>query len=157
MQASKPLIFRKIQSIGQISGLLSGIASLASIKEDLTVRCDPIWAAGRESISMITRIVRMHFRPGESEAFLDIFNASKHKIRQFEGCQHLCLYNEAGLPDVFFTVSIWTSAAYLDAYRNSELFRATWTKTKDLFADKAQAWSAKEVESVTPVAEPVKS
>jgi len=106
---------------------------------------------------MITRIVRMHFRPGESEAFLDIFNASKHKIRQFEGCQHLCLYNEAGLPDVFFTVSIWTSAAYLDAYRNSELFRATWTKTKDLFADKAQAWSAKEVESVTPVAEPVKS
>ena len=148
VQASKPLIFRKMQSIGQISGLLSRIASLASIKEDLTVRCVPIWAAGRILISMITRIVRMHFRPGESEAFLDIFNASKHLIRQFDGCQHLCLYNEAGLPDVFFTYNIWTSEANLDAYRNSELFRTTWVKTKALFADKARAWSMEEVETV---------
>jgi len=137
-----------MQSIGQISGQLSGFASLASIKANLTVRCVPIWAAGRESISMITRIVRMHFRPGESEAFLDIFNTSKHKIRQFEGCQYLCLYNEAGLLDVFFTCSVWTSAAHLDAYRNSKLFRATWTATKALFADKAQAWSIEEVETV---------
>ena len=97
---------------------------------------------------MITRIVRMHFRPGESEAFLEIFNASKYMIRQFKGCQHLCLYKEAGPPDVFFTYSIWTSAAYLDAYRNSKLFRDTWTTTKALFADKAQAWSIKEVETV---------
>jgi len=97
---------------------------------------------------MITRIVRMHFRPGESEAFLDIFNASKYMIRQFEGCEHLCLYNEAGLPDVFFTYSTWTSAEDLDAYRNSKLFRSTWTKTKALFADKAQAWSIEEVETV---------
>ena len=97
---------------------------------------------------MITRIVRMHFRPGESEAFLDIFNASKHMIRQFKGCQHLCLYTDASLPDVFFTYSVWTSAAHLDAYRNSELFQATWTKTKTLFADRAQAWSVEEVETV---------
>ena len=97
---------------------------------------------------MIVRIVRMHFRPGESEAFLDIFNASKHLIRKFDGCQHLTLYNEVGLPDVFFTYSIWASDANLDAYRNSELFRTTWAKTKALFADKAQAWSIKEVETV---------
>ena len=97
---------------------------------------------------MITRIVRMQFRKGEREAFLAIFNASKHRIRQFEGCQHLSLYNEADLPDVFFTYSIWTSPAHLDAYRNSELFQATWTETKALFADKAQAWSMEEVETV---------
>ena len=60
----------------------------------------------------------------------------------------MCLYNEASLPDVFFTYSTWTSAAYLDAYRNSELFQATWTEAKALFADKAQAWSMKEVETV---------
>lgn len=90
----------------------------------------------------------MHFRPGERDAFLAIFNASKHQIRAFQGCQHLGLYNEAGLPDVFFTYSIWTSAAHLDAYRNSELFAITWTKTKALFADKAQAWSMEEVETV---------
>jgi quinol monooxygenase YgiN len=97
---------------------------------------------------MITRIVRMQFRKGEGEAFLAIFNASKHRIRQFGGCEYLCLYNEAGLPDVFFTHSIWTSAAHLEGYRNSELFQATWTKTKALFADKAQAWSLEEVETV---------
>lgn len=90
----------------------------------------------------------MHFRPGERDAFLAIFNASKHRIREFHGCQHLGLYTEAGLPDVFFTYSIWTSAAHLDAYRNSDLFAATWTKTKALFADKAQAWSMEEVETV---------
>jgi len=90
----------------------------------------------------------MQFRKGESEAFLDIFNASKHLIRQRDGCQHLRLYSEAGLPEVFFTYSVWTSVAHLDAYRNSELFRTTWTKTKALFADKAEAWSVEEVETV---------
>ena len=95
---------------------------------------------------MITRIVRMHFRPEERDAFLDIFNASKHLIRQFDGCQHLRLYNEAGCPDVFFTFSVWTSAEHLDAYRNSELFRTTWTKTKALFADKPQAWSMNQLD-----------
>ena len=88
----------------------------------------------------------MHFRPEERQAFLDIFNASKHLIRQFDGCQHMYLYNEAGLPDVFFTLSVWDSAAHLDAYRNSELFRKTWTKTKALFADKPQAWSIEQLD-----------
>jgi quinol monooxygenase YgiN len=95
---------------------------------------------------MITRIVRMHFRPRERDAFLDIFNASKHLIRQFDGCQHLRLYNEAGCPDVFFTFSVWTSAEHLDAYRNSELFRTTWARTKALFADKPQAWSMNQLD-----------
>ena len=90
----------------------------------------------------------MHFRPGEREAFLAIFNASKDSIRQFDGCQHLGLYNEAGLPDVFFTYSVWTSAAHLEGYRNSELFQTTWVATRALFAEKAQAWSMEEVETV---------
>lgn len=90
----------------------------------------------------------MHFRPGESDAFLEIFNASKHLIRQFEGCQQLALYTEAGVPDVFFTHSVWDSTAHLEAYRNSELFRTTWVKTKALFADRARAWSMEEVETL---------
>lgn len=90
----------------------------------------------------------MHFRPGESAAFRGIFDNSKHLIRQFEGCHHLSLHNEAGRPEVFFTYSIWTSAAHLDAYRKSELFGATWKKTKALFAEKAQAWSLQELETV---------
>lgn len=86
--------------------------------------------------------------PGEREAFLEIFDASKDLIRQFDGCQHLGLYNEAGLPDVFFTYSVWASAAHLEAYRKSELFQDTWAGTKALFAEKAQAWSLEELETV---------
>ena len=97
---------------------------------------------------MITRIVRMHFRPGERDAFLDIFNASKHLIRQFDGCQHWRLYTEAGCPDVFFTFSVWASAADLDAYRNSDLFHKSWKETKALFADKPRAWSMEALETV---------
>jgi quinol monooxygenase YgiN len=97
---------------------------------------------------MITRIVRMHFRQGERQAFLDIFNASKHLIRQFDGCRYLRLYNEADCPDVFFTFSVWASAAHLDAYRSSKLFQDTWADTKALFADKPQAWSLEDLETV---------
>jgi quinol monooxygenase YgiN len=97
---------------------------------------------------VITRIVRMHFRPGEREAFLAIFNASKDLIRQFDGCRHLELYNEAGLPDVFFTYSMLASDAHLEAYRNSELFQTTWAATRALFAEKAQAWSLEKLETV---------
>lgn len=89
----------------------------------------------------------MQFRPGEREAFLEIFNESKDRIRQFDGCQHLRLYNEAGLPDVFFTFSVWMSAEHLEAYRKSTLFQTTWAATKALFAEKAQAWSLQELET----------
>ena len=58
------------------------------------------------------------------------------------------LYTEAGDPDVFFTFSVWESAAHLDAYRNSKLFAETWAATKALFADKPQAWSMEELETV---------
>lgn len=90
----------------------------------------------------------MQFRPEAREAFVDIFNSSKHLIRAFDGCQHLCLYNEIGRPEVFFTYSMWTSVVHLDAYRKSELFEAVWADTKALFADKAEAWTVEEVEAM---------
>jgi heme-degrading monooxygenase HmoA len=42
---------------------------------------------------------------------------------------------------VLFTFSIWDSEAALENYRQSDLFRDTWAKTKALFAEKAEAWS----------------
>ncbi len=47
---------------------------------------------------------------------------------------------------MFFTFSVWTSAEHLDAYRNSELFRTTWARTKALFAEKPQAWSLNQLD-----------
>lgn len=90
---------------------------------------------------MITRIVRMEFAPENAAAFLEIFNASKAKIRAFEGCEHLELHRDAQHPHVFFTYSKWTGDDRLEAYRKSELFADTWARTKALFQAKPLAYS----------------
>ena len=90
---------------------------------------------------MIRRIVKMVFRPEETETFQDIFEQSAPFIRQQQGCLHLELWRDENDARIFFTYSLWESPQDLEAYRNSELFATTWTKTKQLFADKPQAWS----------------
>lgn len=90
---------------------------------------------------MIKRIVKLTFEPAHIPTFLANFEAVKDQIRAFEGCSHLELWRATQPDNVFFTYSYWDSQAHLDAYRHSELFAATWAKTKILFADKPQAWS----------------
>lgn len=90
---------------------------------------------------MITRIVKLTFIPDKVPDFIDIFNASKYQIRNFEGCKHLALYHDTNNTNVFFTYSIWEGPEYLEKYRHSELFKSTWAQTKVLFADKPNAWS----------------
>lgn len=87
---------------------------------------------------MITRIVKMTFRPEACEDFLLIFNESKKLIRGFEGCSELKLLR-AG--NIFFTYSTWADEQHLNNYRHSELFENTWRRTKALFADKPEAWT----------------
>lgn len=87
---------------------------------------------------MITRIVKMTFIPGKENDFLEIFYASKKKIRSFEGCHELKLLQAK---NIFFTYSRWESEEHLNNYRDSELFVETWKKTKALFAEKPEAWS----------------
>ena len=57
------------------------------------------------------------------------------------GCQHVELLRDAAMPTIFFTLSLWDTEGSLEAYRQSELFRTTWAKTKILFADKPTAWT----------------
>jgi heme-degrading monooxygenase HmoA len=91
---------------------------------------------------MIKRIVRLTFRPDAVEIFLtEVFEPSKSLIRAFPGCRHMELLRQAGRPDVMFTLSVWESEAALDAYRESELFRSTWARTKLGFAEKPEAWT----------------
>lgn len=94
---------------------------------------------------MITRIVKLTFRLEEVENFKVIFAEVNSKIRNFEGCNHLIGYQDILNPAVFFTYSKWESEALLNNYRNSELFKTTWAKTKILFAAKPEAWSVNEV------------
>ncbi len=90
---------------------------------------------------MIVRIVKMTFRENEVLHFLELFNSRKDMIRNFSGCSHLELWNDAHQPNVYFTYSIWENEAKLDHYRFSELFKDVWSKTKALFAEKPEAWS----------------
>jgi (4S)-4-hydroxy-5-phosphonooxypentane-2,3-dione isomerase len=90
---------------------------------------------------MIIRLVKMTFIPGKEEEFLKVFNNSKEKIRNFDGCSFLELLRDSDNPNVFFTHSHWNSKENLQKYRQSEVFISTWAATKILFSAKPEAWS----------------
>lgn len=97
---------------------------------------------------MITRIVRMSFEPETTDQFQEIFNHSKLKIRAMQGCKYLSLHQDHHLSNVFYTISKWDSQEDLDNYRKSEVFEATWAKTKVLFNDKPMAHSLEEIDVI---------
>jgi heme-degrading monooxygenase HmoA len=86
----------------------------------------------------------MTFMPEKVDEFLEIFNASKVLIRNFEGCSQLELLNDINSPNIFFTYSYWQSENHLNNYRNSELFGSVWKSTKPLFISKTEAWSVEQ-------------
>ncbi len=95
---------------------------------------------------MITRIVKMVFRPEEALPFEALFESKKPLIAASEGCLGVELLketssNESGI--IYFTRSIWDSENSLNKYRSSSLFDETWKQTKAKFADKPEAWSTK--------------
>ena len=92
---------------------------------------------------MLIRIVRMTFREEEVENFLGIFNESKEKIRAFPGCTHLELWKGYDESNVFTTYSYWEDLQDLENYRNSELFKGVWSRTKALFKEDPVAFSVK--------------
>ncbi|MCA0131677.1 putative quinol monooxygenase [Winogradskyella alexanderae] len=97
---------------------------------------------------MLVRIVKMSFKPIKVEEFLANFEKNKLKIRAFEGCSFLELYQDRNSSNVFFTYSYWESANALENYRNSELFDAVWAITKPLFNAKPEAWSVNKLVSL---------
>ncbi|MEM6726722.1 MAG: antibiotic biosynthesis monooxygenase family protein [Bacteroidota bacterium] len=99
---------------------------------------------------MFVRIVKMIFKEESIEEFKALFEERKEKIRHFEGCQHLELWQDRNDPTVFFTYSFWAHPDHLEAYRHSELFQDTWAKTKALFGGKPQAWSVDQLHNVNP-------
>ena len=90
---------------------------------------------------MLVRIVRMTFQPDAFDQFLDQFDETAPQIRSFPGCHHLELWRDADAAAVCTTYSHWESLEALDQYRNSRLFRSTWSTVKPLFADRPQAHS----------------
>ena len=97
---------------------------------------------------MFVRIVKMSFQPEKIEEFLTNFNQKKEFIRKFKGCRLLELYRDKTDTNIFFTYSYWETEKDLENYRNSDLFKGIWAKTKVLFNDKPQAWSVNKIEQL---------
>ncbi|MBK9017107.1 MAG: antibiotic biosynthesis monooxygenase [Saprospiraceae bacterium] len=94
---------------------------------------------------MVKRIVKLTFQEEFVPDFMVIFEESKDKIRAFDGNLHLELLRDLAQPNVLFTLSFWEDESALEGYRQSELFKATWAKTKALFAEKPDAWTVEVV------------
>ncbi|CAN5402075.1 hypothetical protein BH09BAC5_BH09BAC5_04970 [soil metagenome] len=90
---------------------------------------------------MITRLVKMNFQKEDIPDFLEVFTANKNLIASFEGCESVELRRDLNSTTIFFTISKWRSVEDLENDRNSELFKSVWSKTKILFAEKAEAWT----------------
>jgi quinol monooxygenase YgiN len=96
---------------------------------------------------MLIRIVKLSFHLENIPAFLQIFENSKEKIRNSNGCRLLDLYNDKNDKGVFFTYSYWDSEDDLNNYRYSDFFIEVWSKTKPLFNRKPEAWSVDRLHS----------
>ena len=90
---------------------------------------------------MLVRLVRLTFQPESVAEFLALFAATQAQIRQQPGCQHLALWQVAGQPHTYCTLSHWHDEAALNAYRRSALFGEVWPATKRLLAAPAEAFS----------------
>lgn len=98
---------------------------------------------------MLVRIVKMTFKYENISSFEQLFRMHRDKIRAFEGCTFLELYQDQKQGNVFFTYSHWDHARYLEAYRASEFFKDLWAQTKPLFIEKPEAWSVTKVQPNT--------
>jgi len=90
---------------------------------------------------MFVRIVKMEFQDDKITEFLSNFEKVKNKIRNTNGCRLLELYRDKTNTTIFFTYSYWETEQDLENYRNSDLFKNVWAKTKPLFNAKPMAWS----------------
>jgi (4S)-4-hydroxy-5-phosphonooxypentane-2,3-dione isomerase len=97
---------------------------------------------------MIVRIVKMHFKGGHVETFLEIFQQHKQAIRYVNGCTYLALLRDVHNPLSYTTLSHWNSERDLEAYRNSELFKDVWGRVKVLFGAPTQAFSLEKTEEL---------
>jgi quinol monooxygenase YgiN len=97
---------------------------------------------------MFVRIVKMSFAEENIKTFLANFEENKNTIRNFKGCRFLELYRDKQNTNIFFTYSYWETETGLENYRNSNLFKGVWAKTKALFNAKPEAWSMEKLHSL---------
>ena len=97
---------------------------------------------------MIIRIVKLSLHAEYISNFKTIFEENKQKIISQKGCTQLEMLKDIKDVNVIFTYSCWDSEEDLNNYRNSELFKDVWSKTKILFNNKPEVWSTKKINEV---------
>ena len=94
---------------------------------------------------MFTRIVKMTFKPENTEKFIAHFDSVKEQVRNQPGCHQVLLFQDKNDKNIFFTYSLWENESDLDRYRHSDFFKEVWIETKSLFDAKPEAWSLDEL------------
>ena len=89
----------------------------------------------------LQRIVKLTFDPEFVSGFLEMMEDYRDRIAGAEGCVSLKMLQGGTQNNLIFTYSEWKDESYLDAYRNSDLFKEVWSKTKIGFTEKPEAWS----------------
>ncbi|WP_372472968.1 putative quinol monooxygenase [Capnocytophaga sp. ARDL2] len=90
---------------------------------------------------MFIRIVKLSIAPERLPEFLETFDQSKEKIRNFPGNTFLELYQDKANPSIVFTYSLWEDEQDLENYRHSDVFRGIWSVIKPMFNAAPEAWS----------------
>ncbi|ACF14489.1 Antibiotic biosynthesis monooxygenase [Chloroherpeton thalassium ATCC 35110] len=95
---------------------------------------------------MIIRLVKMSFQPQESTRFLSLYKQVHPKILSFPGCVSVELLHEVHDEHAYTTYSLWQNNDALEAYRQSDFFKATWTEVRKMLRSKTLAISYRKVE-----------
>ncbi len=90
----------------------------------------------------------MTFKDDCIEEFIELFHEVQPLIKNFEGCKQVSLLKDVNDKKIMMTYSIWESENNLNHYRYSEFFKETWTRTKKLFLEKAQARSLEMIDKI---------
>jgi quinol monooxygenase YgiN len=97
---------------------------------------------------MLIRVVRMYFKEENIQDFLTLFNESKDRIRNYDGCLRLDLLQDYNQEHILTTYSYWRDKKALDNYRHSAFFMENWSQMKKYFANKPVAFSCIKLEEV---------
>lgn len=96
---------------------------------------------------MLIRIVTMSIKNDCFTSFEVAFDQVREAIAAFDGCLEVRMLKGLDNPGIYTTVSKWTGRKALEHYRESELFRSTWSTVKPMFSGRAHAESYRELTS----------
>lgn len=95
---------------------------------------------------MITRIVQLKFNHDFSwNAFRKLYEERNPATRGVPGCVEVKIMKDVNAPNIYYTVSKWSSNEALENYRSSEYFAETWPMVKSTLAEKANAFTIEDL------------